>query len=162
MFSTVLKAAFEVLVDFTSDVPVVVSSLHYVHRTSVLLAIIDPDSLESTAEAHPRIFMFFNVNFPAFSSNNVPQGKDAIPFLESLVVGDIAGLKDGTGTLSVFTNEKGGIIDDTVVTRVTPSHIYIVVNAGCRDKDLGELREGNHSSRNECATCPYAAVILTI
>lgn len=41
------------------------------------------------------------------------QGKDAIPFLESLVVGDIASLADGTGTLSVFTNEKGGIIDDT-------------------------------------------------
>lgn len=41
------------------------------------------------------------------------QGKDAVPFLEGLVVGDIAGLADGTGTLSVFTNEKGGIIDDT-------------------------------------------------
>lgn len=47
-----------------------------------------------------------------------PQGKDAIKFLEGLVVGDIAGLKDGTGSLSVFTNEKGGIIDDTVVTKV--------------------------------------------
>lgn len=41
------------------------------------------------------------------------QGKDAIAFLEGLVVGDVAGLADGTGTLSVFTNEKGGIIDDT-------------------------------------------------
>jgi glycine cleavage system aminomethyltransferase T len=46
------------------------------------------------------------------------QGKDAVPFLESLVVGDIAGLKDNTGTLSVYTNEKGGIIDDTVITKV--------------------------------------------
>ena len=46
------------------------------------------------------------------------QGKDAIAFTESLVVGDIAGLKDGTGSLSCFTNEKGGIIDDTVITRV--------------------------------------------
>ena len=39
-------------------------------------------------------------------------------FLEGLVVGDIVGLKDGTGTLSCFTNEKGGIIDDTIITRV--------------------------------------------
>ncbi len=46
------------------------------------------------------------------------QGKDAISFLEGLVVGDIQGLADGTGSLSVFTNEKGGIIDDTVVTKV--------------------------------------------
>lgn len=46
------------------------------------------------------------------------QGKDVIPFIESLVVGDIAGLADGTGSLSVMTNERGGIIDDTVITKV--------------------------------------------
>lgn len=46
------------------------------------------------------------------------KGKDAIAFVEKLVVGDIAGLKDNSGSLSVFTNEKGGIIDDTVVTKV--------------------------------------------
>lgn len=46
------------------------------------------------------------------------QGKDTISFIEKLVVGDIAGLKDGTGSLSVYTNEKGGIIDDTVITKV--------------------------------------------
>jgi len=53
-------------------------------------------------------------------TNGTPrkQGKDAISFLEGLVVGDIAGLADGTGSLSVFTNEKGGIIDDTVITKV--------------------------------------------
>ena len=48
------------------------------------------------------------------------QGPDAITFLESLVVGDIQGLSPGTGTLSVFTNDKGGIIDDTVITKVRP------------------------------------------
>lgn len=45
------------------------------------------------------------------------QGKDAIKFLEGLVVGDIAGIPDGQGSLSVFTNEQGGIIDDTVITK---------------------------------------------
>ncbi|KAL4856122.1 Aminomethyltransferase [Chlorella vulgaris] len=70
------------------------------------------------------------------------KGKDAVKFLEGLVVGDIAGLADGTGTLSVFTNEKGGIIDDTVVTKVSPDELYIVVNAGCREKDLAHL--GKH------------------
>lgn len=34
------------------------------------------------------------------------------------MVGDIAALQDGTGSLSVFTNEQGGIIDDTVITKV--------------------------------------------
>lgn len=46
------------------------------------------------------------------------QGKDAVPFLEKLVVGDIQGIENGSGTLSVFTNEKGGIIDDSVITKV--------------------------------------------
>lgn len=70
------------------------------------------------------------------------KGKDAIAFVEGLVVGDIAALADGTGTLSVFTNEKGGIIDDTVVTKVASDELYIVVNAGCREKDLAHL--GKH------------------
>ena len=46
------------------------------------------------------------------------RGKDAIAFTERIVVGDIKALKNGTGTLSVVTNENGGIIDDTVVTKV--------------------------------------------
>ena len=70
------------------------------------------------------------------------RGKDAIKFLEGLVVGDIVGLADGTGSLSVFTNEKGGIIDDTVITKVTDEEIYLVVNAGCREKDLAHI--GKH------------------
>lgn len=66
-------------------------------------------------------------------------GKDAIKFLETLVVGDIAGLPDGNSTLTVYTNEKGGIVDDSVVTKVSDDHLYIVINAGCRDKDLAHI-----------------------
>lgn len=64
------------------------------------------------------------------------QGADAIKFLERLVVGDVQALKDGTGSLSLVMNEAGGIIDDTVITKVSPTEIYMVLNAGCRDKDL--------------------------
>lgn len=42
-------------------------------------------------------------------------GKDATDFLERCLVGDIKGLKDGEGRLTLITNPKGGIIDDTVV-----------------------------------------------
>ncbi len=47
------------------------------------------------------------------------QGKNAIPFLEGLVVGDIKSIEDGSGTYSIFTNENGGIIDDTVISKVS-------------------------------------------
>ncbi|KAK8931050.1 hypothetical protein KSP39_PZI016944 [Platanthera zijinensis] len=68
-------------------------------------------------------------------------GKDSATFLERLVVADVAGLRPGTGTLTVFTNERGGAIDDSVVTKVSDDHIYLVVNAGCRDKDLAHIGE---------------------
>ncbi|WOL17783.1 aminomethyltransferase, mitochondrial-like [Canna indica] len=66
-------------------------------------------------------------------------GRDCVPFLETLVVADVAGLLPGTGTLTIFTNERGGAIDDSVVTKVQDDHIYLVVNAGCRDKDLAHI-----------------------
>lgn len=69
------------------------------------------------------------------------QGKNAVSWLEGLVVGDVAGLRPGTGTLSVMTNARGGIIDDTVITKLSDDQIYMVLNAGCRDKDLEHLRE---------------------
>jgi aminomethyltransferase len=69
------------------------------------------------------------------------KGKDAVAFLEGLVTGDVQSLADGTGSLSVLTNEKGGIIDDTVVTKVNPEEVYMVVNAGCREKDLAHLNK---------------------
>lgn len=69
------------------------------------------------------------------------KGKDCIPFLEKLVIADIAGLAPNSGTLTVFTNEKGGAVDDSVITKVSNEHIYVVVNAGCRDKDLAHIEE---------------------
>lgn len=68
------------------------------------------------------------------------RGPNAVAWLEGLVVGDIQGLAPGSGTLSVLTNERGGIIDDTVITKVAEDEIYMVLNAGCRDKDLAHLR----------------------
>ena len=52
------------------------------------------------------------------------QGKNTIPFLEGLVVGDIKGIEDGSGSYSIFTNENGGIIDDTVISKVCTCHSY--------------------------------------
>jgi aminomethyltransferase len=42
-------------------------------------------------------------------------GKDRLEFIESLVTGDIGALSPGQGSLTLFTNQKGGIIDDLIV-----------------------------------------------
>lgn len=44
----------------------------------------------------------------------------------------------GTATLSLLINERGGIIDDTIITNFG-DHIFMVINAGCKDKDLAHL-----------------------
>nr|CAG4636971.1 EOG090X057R [Ceriodaphnia reticulata] len=66
-------------------------------------------------------------------------GKDKVKFMESIMVGDIQSLPDNHGTLSVFTTETGGIIDDFIVTKTSLDYLYVVSNAGCRDKDLSLL-----------------------
>lgn len=67
-------------------------------------------------------------------------GEDRVEFIESLVTGDIQGLQEGQGTLTLFTNSNGGIIDDLIVTKTLENHLYVVSNAGCRDKDLKNMR----------------------
>ncbi|NXX98152.1 GCST protein, partial [Centropus bengalensis] len=67
-------------------------------------------------------------------------GRDRVRFIESLVVGDIAELRPGQGTLTLLTNEKGGIVDDLIVTNTLEGYLYVVSNAGCADKDLAIMR----------------------
>jgi len=66
-------------------------------------------------------------------------GKDRKNFMESLVVTDIEGLKENQGTLTVFTNEQGGIMDDLIVNNLSEGHLYVVSNAGCAHKDLPHM-----------------------
>lgn len=67
-------------------------------------------------------------------------GADRVKFLEMLTVADLQSLPENHAKLSVITNEKGGIKDDTVITN-RGDHIFMVVNAGCTDKDIAHFRE---------------------
>jgi len=67
-------------------------------------------------------------------------GKDRAAFLEKIVVGDIAGLKERSGCLSLVTNEQGGIIDDTVITNAG-EYIYMVVNGATKFGDMKHFQE---------------------
>ena len=40
-----------------------------------------------------------------------------------------------------MTNDTGGIIDDTVITKVTEDNIYVVLNGGCADKDKAHINK---------------------
>lgn len=67
-------------------------------------------------------------------------GKDRVKFLERLVVSDIAGLALNSGCLSLITNERGGILDDTVITNAG-DYIYMVVNGATKHGDMEHFQQ---------------------
>ena len=70
-------------------------------------------------------------------------GKDREAFVESICVGDVGILKPGESRLSLITNDTGGIIDDTIITKKDKS-IQMVLNGGCVEKDMKHLMERKH------------------
>lgn len=66
-------------------------------------------------------------------------GKDREAFVERVTVVDFTKLKPGQGSLSLIMNAEGGINDDTVVSKYE-DHVYMVINAGCKDKDLAHMK----------------------
>ncbi|KIM39532.1 hypothetical protein M413DRAFT_447016 [Hebeloma cylindrosporum] len=69
------------------------------------------------------------------------RGKTAVNFLEWLTPSSLSSLKPYASTLSVLLNEKGGIIDDTIVTKHASDAFYVVTNAGRRERDLAWFKE---------------------
>ena len=67
-------------------------------------------------------------------------GTDSMALMEALTVADVQGLAPGQGTLSLFTNDKGGIEDDLIITKAAEDYLYVVSNAGCSEKDLANMK----------------------
>lgn len=60
--------------------------------------------------------------------------------LETVLPGDILGLKTFRQRYSLLLDEEGGILDDLMVSR-RPDDIYMVVNGATKYEDIGWLRE---------------------
>jgi len=69
------------------------------------------------------------------------RGPTATAFLEWVTPSSLSSLSPYSSTLSVILNEKGGIIDDTVITKHANDAFYVVTNAGRRDRDLSHFKE---------------------
>ncbi|KAH8255118.1 hypothetical protein KR038_004599 [Drosophila bunnanda] len=63
-------------------------------------------------------------------------GKDAAACLESVCTADILGTPNGSGSLTVFTNPAGGILDDLIVNKVSEKELYVVSNAAMKEQDM--------------------------
>ncbi|KAF9514577.1 hypothetical protein BS47DRAFT_1372254 [Hydnum rufescens UP504] len=79
-------------------------------------------------------------------------GPSAERFLEWLTPSSLSSLVPFSSTLSVFLNEQGGIIDDTIICKHSEEKFYVVTNASRRDRDIEWIRskigEWNENHRN--------------
>lgn len=66
--------------------------------------------------------------------------EDVALALESLVPVDILGLAEGRQRYGFFTDENGGILDDLMITHLD-DHLFVVVNAACKEADLAHLQK---------------------
>ena len=67
-------------------------------------------------------------------------GDGAAQALETLVPGDLRGLAEGQTRYTVLTNERGGIIDDLMVTNCG-SRLFLVVNAARKEDDFAHIQD---------------------
>ena len=67
------------------------------------------------------------------------QGNDPRLALQSLVCGDLVGLRDGQMRYSLLTSETGGILDDLMITAF-PQGLHVTVNAARKDADVAYIK----------------------
>src|SRR5215471_3173220 len=65
--------------------------------------------------------------------------EDAALALERLVPQDILGIAKGRQRYAQFTNKDGGILDDLMVGNFG-DHLFLVVNAACKEADAAHLQ----------------------
>lgn len=64
---------------------------------------------------------------------------DAALAFETLVPVSLLALKEGRQRYAMFTNDAGGIMDDLMVAN-RGDHLFVVVNAACKDADIAHMR----------------------
>lgn len=58
---------------------------------------------------------------------------------EAMMPVDVAGLAEGRQRYGLFTNDQGGILDDLMFAN-RGDHLFVVVNAACKEADIAHMR----------------------
>ena len=69
------------------------------------------------------------------------EGKDVAKFLSYITPTDFSLSTPNLAKYTVLTNSDGGIIDDLIITKLTDEKFFIVLNAGCKEKDATWIRK---------------------
>ena len=71
----------------------------------------------------------------------VVSGMGASQALEALLPIDLDGLGVNRQCYGLLTTANSGVMDDLIVTRWGPDEFFIVVNAGCKERDIAYLNQ---------------------
>lgn len=69
------------------------------------------------------------------------EGEGAAEFFSKITPTSFAEVKEFQAKYTVLTNENGGIIDDLIITKITPTKFFVVINAGCKEKDIAWMKK---------------------
>jgi aminomethyltransferase len=90
------------------------------------------------------------------------RGRDALAFLQRVNANDVGRLVPGKALYSHLPNERGGVVDDVIVSCLAKDRYLVVVNAATREKDVEWLRRnvGDLSVELEDASDHFGMIAL--
>jgi len=100
--------------------------------------------LEYPDQSHPESHRWTRENASLFDVSHMVQHKLSGPlaeeFLMTITPSSIDTIGKHHSSLSCLLDVNGGIVDDTVITRLGKDSFYFVTNAGCRENDLAYIK----------------------
>lgn len=69
------------------------------------------------------------------------EGAEVVKFLSHITPTDFSLSTTNLAKYTVLTNPEGGIIDDLIITKLSDTKFFIVLNAGCKEKDSAWIRK---------------------
>lgn len=88
------------------------------------------------------------------------EGEGVFDYLRQLLTNDVEKLSDGSALYSCICNERGGVIDDLIVYRLSSTRYRLIVNAATREKDLAWFKE--HLVENVTMSTPPDLALIAV
>jgi aminomethyltransferase len=69
------------------------------------------------------------------------EGENVVELLEKITPSTFSTLGENVAKYSVLMNEEGGMVDDLIVTKLSDTKFFAVVNGACKDKDIAWIQQ---------------------
>ncbi len=88
------------------------------------------------------------------------EGPGTTEFIERLTPSAFQSKKPGRAQYTVLMNESGGMVDDLIISRMEENKYFVVLNAGCKEKDIAWINKQLPSSVSLYPMTDHALIAL--